>query len=417
MKRKELNKKIKIIYPIKLKNMDSKIQLITSRPEYLNYDDNIRVSYFDNYRSVDSYKYNIIDLNDPKLWDYNSSNKKFKNSDDIKTLINAIKDNESKSEFIITIPIDLKFKIESFSYSESWLRNEPKIINKFLNEYFNLTDLDLIYGKNNTQIGEKKYEAGFHIKSQNSNYIILTKNTNDKITSVKYKNLILTTLQLTNRMEVINFINHTLLKEEIEIPDWFDEINMFDDLDQKKLIEENTDKIHKLETENKEAQEKLDKNNEYKSILYKQSKPLENAVKSIIGELLDYDLSDFEDIGHEDFLIELDDVTFIGEIKGTKKNITNNHLSKVDVHFTRRQGKIKNENLQPILIANRFIERPIENREPVNHEQIKCAETKYKCLIIDSLELLKLFEKFKKGEINTEEIKNRFNDEIGLFKL
>lgn len=53
----------------------------------------------------------------------------------------------------------------------------------------------------------------------------------------------------------------------------------------------------------------------------------------------------------------------------------------------------------------------------MNHEQIKCAETKYKYLIIDSLELLKLFEKFKKGEINTEEIKNRFNDEIGLFKL
>ena len=192
---------------------------------------------------------------------------------------------------------------------------------------------------------------------------------------------------------------------------------MFDDLEQKQLIEENTNKINELKLKNENAQNKLDKNNEYKSILYKQSKPLEVSVREILQELLNYDLSDFEDIGHEDFLIEFDDVTFIGEIKGVKRNLTNNHLSELDVHFTRRQDEVEDENLQPILIANRFINRPPYERDPVNHKQIELAENKYKCLIVDSYDLLRLFEKFKKEEINAKEIKDIFNREVGLFKF
>ena len=130
-----------------------------------------------------------------------------------------------------------------------------------------------------------------------------------------------------------------------------------------------------------------------------------------------YDLSNFKDTGGEDFLIEFDDVTFIGEIKGVKKNITNEHLNKLDLHLTRRQKKVKDENLQPLFIANRFINRPPEKREPVNHDQIENATNKYKILIIDTYDLLKLFEKFKNGEMTSEKIKNKFNEEIGLFEL
>jgi len=37
-------------------------------------------------------------------------------------------------------------------------------------------------------------------------------------------------------------------------------------------------------------------------------------------------------------------------------------------------------------------------------------------LIITSIPFLELYQSFKNGEITTEEIKNRFKDEIGLFK-
>ena len=299
------------------------------------------------------------------------------------------------------------------------MKNHLISVYKQIYEYYPLNQLKLIFGKNVTHIQENEFNADFYFSNLTDDCEIITKNSNNNVTSIEHEDIIYTTLDFKNTEDLLTFISfyEEFIGEDIETPDWFNEINMFDDLDQKQLIEENTDKILELETENKEAQEKLDKNNEYKSILYKQSKPLENAVRSILEELLDYDLSDFKDIGHEDFLIELDDVTFIGEIKGINKNVTTNHLSKLDVHFTRRQDKIKDENLQPILIVNRFLDRKPEKREPVNQEQIKLAENKYKCLIIDSLELLILFEKFKNGEIETESIKNRFNEEIGLFEL
>ena len=49
-------------------------------------------------------------------------------------------------------------------------------------------------------------------------------------------------------------------------------------------------------------------------------------------------------------------------------------------------------------------------------EAQKKAEEKYGTLIITSLNFLELYEKFKNDEITTGEIKNRFKDEIGLFK-
>lgn len=387
--------------------MEEKIQLINYPPINLDNFKEITVSQFNNFHSLDSFNYNFISLN---MYQIINPNRTIIN--DFQSLKTNLNDS-ANSKIIVIFPQNLK---------DPHFGDIKNNLNRFYEqicEFYPLKNLNLIFGKNITHLHGDEYTADFYFSNLSDDCAIITKNSNDNVTSIEHEDIIYTTLDFKKTEELLTFISfyEEFMGEDIEVPDWFEEINMFDDLEQKQLIEENTDKIQELETENKEAQEKLDKNNEYKSILYKQSKPLENAVKPIVGELLGYDLSDFEDIGHEDFLIEFDDVTFIGEIKGIKRNITNNHLSELDVHFTRRQDVVEDENLQPILIANRFISRPPEEREPVNHKQIELAENKYGCLIIDSLELLKLFEKFKNEDITTEEIKNRFNNETGLFKL
>lgn len=387
--------------------MKEKIQLIKYPPISPSNFKDITLSNFNNFHSLDSFNYNFISLNMSQIINPNQTN--INDFQSLKTNLN----DSSNSKIIVILPQNLNVT----SYGD--MKNHLISVYKQIYEYYPLNQLKLIFGKNVTNIQENEFNADFYFSNLTDDCTIITKNSNDNVTSIEHEDIIYTTLDFKNTENLLTFISfyEEFIGEDIEAPDWFSEINMFDDLDKKQLIKENTDKIQELETENKKAQEKLDKNNEYKSILYKKSTPLENAVRSILEELLDYDLSDFKDIGHEDFLIELDDVTFIGEIKGINKNVTTNHLSKLDVHFTRRQDKIKDENLQPILIVNRFLDRKPEKREPVNQEQIKLAENKYKCLIIDSLELLILFEKFKNGEIETESIKNRFNEEIGLFEL
>lgn len=402
--------------------MDSKIQIITYPPISDKYGEDIKISYFDRHDSVDSYKYNIINLNNQKLWNYDKVFNKFSEDDNLQTLIQSIENNNQKSYFIINLPTNIKSKQYSQTNTKDyWIKNNIPRVLRFLKEYFNLYHVELVYGLNKTKLSKYEVHAEFYIRTENEDYTILTRNSNGKITSIKHENIILTTLQLTSRMEIINFINDTLLKKEIEIPDWFEEIEMFDDALQKDRIKKNNLNIEKLNEDNKLAYDILNENNEYKSILYKQSGPLVKSVFKILEDMLNYDLSDFVDVFKEDFLIKFDDVTFIGEIKGVSRNVTRNHLSQTDDHVTEREDlleeKGETENIQPLLIINRFIDLPPSERPAVDKTTIKKAEEKYKTLIITTEELLKLYAHFKNGNITSEEIIERFKNEIGLFEL
>ena len=195
---------------------------------------------------------------------------------------------------------------------------------------------------------------------------------------------------------------------------------MFDDEEKKLFIEQRKQEIQLLEEEINTAENKLEENNYYKSILYKQDKPLVKVVFKMLEEILDYDLSEFDDVYKEDFLIEFNDITFIGEIKGVSSNVKKGHLGQLDDHVTDREDYLdennKEEIIKPLLIINTFIKKNPYEREEVDETTIKKAEEKYGTLIITSLNFLELYEKFKNDEITTGEIKNRFKDEIGLFK-
>ena len=159
--------------------------------------------------------------------------------------------------------------------------------------------------------------------------------------------MIFTTLQLTTQEKVITFIENTLLEKKIKAPDWFEEIEMFDDEKQKKLISKNKSQINELNSKIDVANEKLRINNEYKSILYTNGKYLEKTVLKILGELLNEDLSKFIDEKREDFLIKYDNVTFVGEIKGVNSNLKNKHLAQLNINLEKRRDEVGEKILNP----------------------------------------------------------------------
>ena len=89
---------------------------------------------------------------------------------------------------------------------------------------------------------------------------------------------------------------------------------MFDDIQQLDLIRENREKIQMAEQEIDKAKKVMDQNNRYKSILYTTGDELVEVVLEILGQLLDYDFSQFEDKKNEDFLAEIGNDVFIGEM-------------------------------------------------------------------------------------------------------
>lgn len=392
--------------------MIPKIQLINYNTVSDEKYPNIETSTYHTFKSFDSFDFNIINLNNESSWHY--SNKNFYHYKDYKSMFINIKE-VLENNILFILPQNFNIK------NLGMMKNHLNLIYSFFDDYINLYEFSLVYGETKTKIYDDEINSDFFF-SFCENFNILTKNTNNKPTTIQKGKYILTTLKLSKEEEIISFLKETnLINIEDPAPEWFDEIEMFDDGEQKERIEENNEKINNLEKDNNEAEKILLENNEFKSILYKQSNELVKPIFKILEDILDYDLSEFKDHFNEDFLIELDDVTFIGEIKGVNRNVSYKHLSQLDNHIAEREVLLdeenRTENLKPILIINTFIKKPPYERPTVEKVTIEKAENKYGTLIITSLELLKLYENFKKGAIEKEEILNRFKNEIGLFEV
>ena len=399
--------------------MNYKLQIISNGNKYFNLDyDNTILSTINSFSDLEAFDYTLIDLNYNKLWNFNKDQNKFEEDINIKTLTDSIKDYD---KIIIIIPSNEEYAISEFlSPEKKQIKNDTTIITRFLNDYFGITQISLDYGKNETEIEDEKIESDFYFKDT-SNFNILTKTNTNKPTTIQRRNIVLTTLQLSYGEDIQNFINQIFYQSTEDIPDWFDEIEMFDDEKQKNTITKSKKEIKKFNEIINNAEEKLKENNYYKSILYTQDKPLEKTVRNILQEILQYNLSDFKDEKRADFLIVLDDITFIGEIKGVNSNLKNSHLAQLNVHYENRKDLLKekniDENLKPIIVINRFKKYPPEKRKPIDEEQINLAINKYNNTLIITVEcLLVLYEQYKNQEITTEEIKNKFKDEKGLFK-
>ena len=275
----------------------------------------------------------------------------------------------------------------------------------------------MYYENTKTKIGSKEIEASFHF--HNYDTTLLTSVKSNKATAIEWHGIILTTLNLKDYNDVIGLLSAVnLLSKKEAIPDWVKEIKMFDDIAQSSIIEANRLAIQEAEGNIGKAQEVLDKNNEYKSILYTQGDELVKVVFEIIEQMFGCDLSNFEDKYDEDFLFQAGGFTFIGEIKGVTPNVKNDNISQIDRHcqnyveeHEEEDGKIKG-----LLIINHQRNKPLQEREPVHERQISLAE-RYGVLIIETPILLKLFEKYRLGGLSREKWLETVKGATGLLRI
>lgn len=131
-------------------------------------------------------------------------------------------------------------------------------------------------------------------------------------------------------------------------------------------------------------------------------------------------MSGFVDEKKEDFLIRLMDITFLGEIKGVTSNVKSEHVAQLDVHYNGYLDKLnennESEKVKSILIINHQRNKELDNRESVHEIQISLAE-RNESLIIETITLLRLYEKFSNGDITTVEVIDIFKDKVGLLVL
>lgn len=383
-------------------------------------------------RSLDEFDVNIISLNDYVLWRNDKNSHEYINcSNDLKSVAGMVK-NRTKSIVVYVMPQNFTFYYHKYiaGREEGYYRQFPikddldKIWSKIINEvlYPPISTNALSFENTRSIIGNREYTADFYLNPLDCKKILTKSKASEKATTILLdKKTLITTLNITtNRESVVNFIQQLLSpKEKSPIPAWAHEIQFSDDAEQHTIISEREETISKAQADIEAAKQKLAENEKYKSILYTNGNELVQVVFSILEKLLDCDLSHFVDEKKEDFLIEKESCTFIGEIKGVTSNVRSEHVSQVDVHYQGYMDRLQEENriekVSQLLIINPFRTKALSEREPVHEQQIALAQ-RNGCLIIETSTLLRIYEQFLKGAISSAQCINIFSTHTGLLE-
>lgn len=408
------------------------IQIITyDTDKYEQYSDvKFKISKLGEIQALDDFEICIIDLCNKDIWRNDGSQPTNINCyRDLLTIKEAII-SSSISKIVIVLPQNEDFYYDKDYRNSRWLLsksiqlkdNKSNLVKIIDSNLVSLEKVKLSFEKTKTFIDTKCIDADFNFNDyQEDRFEALTfSNASNKITTIKKDKIFMTTLKILDDKDNLKIFIDNYCKEKQEkeeIPDWVRNIKFYNDEQLKKDKNDNLEKIQNLKEENIKLEEQLDKNLEYKSILYTTGDELVQVVMSILDELLDYDSSQFVDEKREDFLIKKEDITFIGEIKGVSSAVANKNVSQLDVHVQSYLDKLQEESTEEkvkgLLIINHQRNKPLEERQEV-HEHQKNLATRNGSLIIETQTLLKIFERYKQGKLTKEKCKKMFIDNEGL---
>lgn len=415
------------------------IQIITyDISKYKDYPDKVyKISKLGEIQALDDFEICVIDLTNGYLWNYNGEQPISVNCyKDLLTIKEAII-NSNSTKIIIVLPQNEKI---SYNQTYEWngntkhyyyvssiqLKDNKGNLMKIINDnLFRLEKIGVTFEKTKTSIENKNMDADFNFinyKSEQFEALTFSQSSN-KVTTINKDKIFITTLKILDDIEKLKLFIKNYCKDEQEkeeIPNWINEIKFFNDEQLNQDKENNLIQISKLKQANIKIDKELEKNLEYKSILYTNGDELVEVVMSILDEILDYDSTGFIDKGKEDFLIKKQDITFIGEIKGVSSAIANKNVSQLDVHvqsyLDHLQEQGTEEKVKGLLIINHQRNKQLDERQNVHEHQISLAK-RNGSLIIETQTLLKIYEKYKLNNITKEECKKLFEDNIGLLEI
>lgn len=372
------------------------------------------VSDFSSPKSFDMFDIHIIDLRSEHIY----RNKQSMNAVRVDCIsdfltINEMIANSKKTKFIFIYPKNINF-LALYEFGLYKISKRIKDIILYVSGVFSVLNKELNYKfsfeRTETKLSDNvNIAADFYFPERDDFEILLRSIDSDKVTCCKKDNLFLTTLDILTDEELQLFLEKVGLKatSNAVAPDWMNKVMLFDDEKQLKNIEDNKVQIKSCQNSIAVSKDKLIENSRFKSILYTSGEDLVEVVKEIFSKIFDVDFSRFKDKKKEDFSFTFNDKIFIGEIKGVNQNIKATNLAQLDLHFTNfiEEGSddLDENNIHKLLVMNHQKDKDLKDRIPVDQQQIDMAKNKYESLIIETVELLEMYDKFTRGEMTQKE--------------
>ncbi|MGT2745564.1 hypothetical protein AT575_03335 [Streptococcus penaeicida] len=412
-----------------------KIQLINFNGDNIN-NFNVSISNkFGSPLSLDSFDLNVIDLNHQHIWKSNSPyiSDALNIQRDFLSLKNSIEES-SRTNYLFLLPQNVHFSYYYDSYHRQY-REEvllkdmlSELVNFHFNNIINKEYIYINYERNNTTINQVQIESDFYFRKDHSGYDLLDttvfsnhiySDSSKKLVSFTKERFSFCTLNILNNDQFDIFISKLYRhNESTPIPDWFNNVKLFDDKFQSQIIQEQNNIINQAKKLISLSEEKISKNKYYESILYKTGEELELIIRDILIQLINIDV-EFVDKKKEDFYFAQNKIHYLFEFKGLVGNIKNSNISQLRMNSEKfaEENDISYDSCRRILIATRFRNDPLEKRPIIHPDVINYAKNPVNdVLIIDSVELLKLFGLFLESKITTEECLAIFN-KTGLFEV
>lgn len=405
-----------------------KIQYISfDGEESQNSSEKIECSKFNDFTSFKEYDLNIISLLNSNIWTYKDA--KLNSIDCINDFISLRQQiyNSGMSKTLIVLPQNYTFYYCELAQTGKFLKREQLkdcihvwfeyiLSDILLGSKFDLSNR-LFFDNSNTKIGNKKISSTFAFHFTES----LTKSIGGNVTTIKLNDkTFITALNFKQScFDLDTFLTEIgLLNKTEPIPNWLNKYRILNDNELELELENEQVRLLKVKSKIDELKKQIQDNLYYKKALITNGDELVEIVFDMLEKMLNCDLSDFKDIKKEDFLIEKNGCVFIGEIKGVTTNVKSENVSQLDVHYQsyiENNPSIDKHKVKALLIMNPFRTKNITQRDPVHEIQIQLAE-RNGSLIITTETLIKLFEKFKRNEIDTNQIIELLMSKSGQLK-
>lgn len=400
-----------------------KIQFISYTRDNAFESENVTCKTFSDALAFDNFDITVISLQNAEIWKNKGHGTKTVNC--VSDLVNLgqMISAKKKSLVLLLLPQDYLFRWDRGTnsyYHSNNIRSILPDVTYIITSVFNLKDLILSPGAEITSLGSNEYHSAFSIcpKDHTGQEHILKGNGNG-ITVYRTSDYTATTIQIDNGnslqhfLEDIGFIN----RDTLLYPDWLDDIQFLDEADLKKRLAGYRAEIEKLEQQCTSIEDRLATYQEKKSILCSQDKALQDTVVSMLEEIFPRE-EKFIDEGEEDYRFETDNRAFLFEIKGSKKSLKREHISKTENHV--QVYNDLNEDGQElklpkgILIFSEEINKPPSEHIAYVETQIDLA-SKYGILIISAIDFLKLYESFCEEKLKPGTISEMLWNQTGLW--
>lgn len=391
---------------------------------------NVKVTTFSDYQSFDMYDINIINLNSSEIWRCKGSQINELNiKDDLIPLKQSIKSSTAKT--IIIMPINHTFSYNISYYTNKYgsnkkLKSLNSVVTKLLKDYIYDEILEYTYDKCKTTIDKFTFNADFYFSNVDKDKILLSSDNGNKVNTYINNNVVITTLDLFDfdtkeqAYEKLNtFLKSIYAPENKELlPSWISEIKFLDDEIYYNNIDKAMAKIKNLELEIQKNQEKIEKNNEIKGILYKTGDDLNKEIVRILEDILK-EHNDFNDIYEEDYKFISDNTTFLVETKGLNNEVSGQNVTDAFSHLTIYEDNLEKENRIEDTKCLFFVaserKKNVSERKKINSRQETIAK-RNNTLIIDTPTFLKMYEDFLNKKISKDEIIKMFKEQFGVIK-